>query len=410
MHLASASSIASMRSSSRKQIAAYEHHIFCYIAGIKNLFPDQRLHPVHHAALHLGDLMDLFGPVHSRSGFFFERYINFFHRINTNQKLGMCSHPSHLRGSKSFFSGEVESTFMKMSTRAANLHGILSDDDAVRDTVVEMLSTIESIEKEDIRGFRLASMLDPASPEYMPDANAKPFKLDVEPYQLLCDHIHHSSPLAPLPGPHCLAMKRIGIRGVSYGTWSSPAFRDSNIIFQLRGPSHLNEDRNHTRAGRVEAIFQPIGLMTYYLIVREHQLLDPATDPADIFREFGFAGGYLCKRDPTAMHILEVSQVVSHFALTEMREEGYEHLIHVLPLDRVSYQISKIPRKTLLTSTLVNVIIRLGWSNGPGSFFLITSRYSLITHYLDFLLCALHFRNGDRRIAFYFEAHRCGLL
>lgn len=230
---------------------------------------------------------------------------------------------------------------MKMSTRAANLRGILSDDDAVRDTVTEMLSTIESIEKEDIRGFRLASMLDPASPDYTSDANAKPFKLDGEHYQLLCDHIRLSSPLAPLPDPHCLAVKRIGIRGVSYGTWSSPAFRDSNIIFQLRVPSHLNEDRNHThRAGRVEAIFRHIGLMTFYLIVREHQLSDPAVDPADIFRQFGFAGGYLCKRDPTSMHILEASQVVSHFALTEMREEGYEHLIHVLPLDRVNSKIS----------------------------------------------------------------------
>jgi len=237
---------------------------------------------------------------------------------------------------------------MKMSTRAANLRGILSDDDAVRDTVNEMLSTIESIEKEDIRGFRRASMLDPASPECASDANGKPFKLDGEPYQLLCDHIRLTSPLAPLPDPHCLAMKRIGIRGVSYGTWSSPAFRDSNIIFHLRGPSHLNEDLKHThRAGRVEAVFQHIGLKTFYLIVREHQLLDPATDPADVFRQFGFAGGYLCKRDPTSMHILEVSQVVSHFALTEMREEGYEHLIHVLPLDRVSYQISKISPQNL---------------------------------------------------------------
>jgi len=103
MHLASASSIVIMHSSREEQILAFGHHIFRYIDGIKKLFPDQRLRPVHHAALHLGDLMDLFGPVHSRSGFFFERYINFFHRINTNQKLGMCSHPSHLRGSKTFF-------------------------------------------------------------------------------------------------------------------------------------------------------------------------------------------------------------------------------------------------------------------------------------------------------------------
>lgn len=89
MELVSAVRIANMRVSSKNQIDAYNAHIFRYAAGLKALFPDEKLRPSHHAALHIGDMLDLFGPVHSHSAPFFERYINFLHHVNTNQKLGM---------------------------------------------------------------------------------------------------------------------------------------------------------------------------------------------------------------------------------------------------------------------------------------------------------------------------------
>lgn len=89
MDLVSAVRIANMRVSSRNQIHAYNQHIFRYITGIKHLYPDEKLKPSHHAALHIGEILNLFGPVHSHSAPFFERYINFLHRVNTNKKLGM---------------------------------------------------------------------------------------------------------------------------------------------------------------------------------------------------------------------------------------------------------------------------------------------------------------------------------
>ena len=88
MHLVTAVRIANMRVTSQNHIKAYNFHISCYVSGIKTLYPDQRILPSHHGALHIGDMLDLFGPVHSHSAPFFERYINFFHRINTNLKLG----------------------------------------------------------------------------------------------------------------------------------------------------------------------------------------------------------------------------------------------------------------------------------------------------------------------------------
>jgi hypothetical protein len=88
MDLVSAVGIANMHVSSKNQIQAYKYHIFWYIKGLKVLFPDQHLKPIHHAALHIGDILQLFGPIHSHSAPFYEHHINFLHRINTNLKLG----------------------------------------------------------------------------------------------------------------------------------------------------------------------------------------------------------------------------------------------------------------------------------------------------------------------------------
>lgn len=88
MHLVNAVTIANMRVSSRNQIEAYNDYIFRYAEGLKALFPSHALRPVLHASLHLGDIMELFGPVHARSAPFYERFINFLHRVNTNGKMG----------------------------------------------------------------------------------------------------------------------------------------------------------------------------------------------------------------------------------------------------------------------------------------------------------------------------------
>jgi len=95
MDLVSAVRIANMHISSRNQIKAYNQLIFCYATRHSTLFPDVLLKPVLHAALHIGDMLDRFGPLHAISAPFYERYINFFHRLNTNQKIGRF-HYQHL--------------------------------------------------------------------------------------------------------------------------------------------------------------------------------------------------------------------------------------------------------------------------------------------------------------------------
>lgn len=88
MDLVSAVQIANMCVSSEGQIQAYNMYMERYIKNIKTLYPDQSLKPTHHAALHIGDMLGLFGPNHSHSGPHYERYINFFHHVSTNSKIG----------------------------------------------------------------------------------------------------------------------------------------------------------------------------------------------------------------------------------------------------------------------------------------------------------------------------------
>jgi hypothetical protein len=88
MDLATAVRIANMRVSSKNQVQAYNFHISRYASALPALFPDVSIKPTVHAALHFGDIMDLFGPVHSHSAPFYERYIYFLQRLNTNKKLG----------------------------------------------------------------------------------------------------------------------------------------------------------------------------------------------------------------------------------------------------------------------------------------------------------------------------------
>jgi len=93
MDLVSAVRIANMQIMSQQQIKAYDDCIRHYASHCKELYLNETLKPVLHAALHIGQILDLFSPVHAISAPFYKRYINFFHHMNTNKKLGMQQPP-----------------------------------------------------------------------------------------------------------------------------------------------------------------------------------------------------------------------------------------------------------------------------------------------------------------------------
>jgi hypothetical protein len=88
MHLVTAVRIATMHTSSAQQILEYKAAIQAYTSGVTKLFHEYHILPSHHAALHLGDILERFGPKHAHDSPYYERCINFFHRMNTNKKMG----------------------------------------------------------------------------------------------------------------------------------------------------------------------------------------------------------------------------------------------------------------------------------------------------------------------------------
>lgn len=71
--------------------AKYEENMKAYLQSLLDLYPSIKLRPNHHAALHLGELLLQFGPVHGWWMFPFERIIGILQKINTNSKMGQFS-------------------------------------------------------------------------------------------------------------------------------------------------------------------------------------------------------------------------------------------------------------------------------------------------------------------------------
>jgi len=61
-------------------------HIFGYINQIQCLFPNYKLHPNHHLALHIAEFLLLFGPVHSWWAFPFKCLIGNLQRMPNKGK------------------------------------------------------------------------------------------------------------------------------------------------------------------------------------------------------------------------------------------------------------------------------------------------------------------------------------
>ncbi len=171
MHLATSARLANVRTCTASQIQDYNAHMTEYLRGLRVLFPDILLRPNHHAALHIGDVMSRFGPTHSHGAHFFERHIGFFHRINTNH-----------------INGQLDGSIFMSSSRYSNIMALLRDDPDVQRVARDVINVIDSMEKEDLRGFRLAEALDPNNTHQMNNMKlSQPVALESNVFQLLKD-------------------------------------------------------------------------------------------------------------------------------------------------------------------------------------------------------------------------------
>ncbi|KAG6914808.1 hypothetical protein DXG01_015220 [Tephrocybe rancida] len=283
MDLVSTVHLANLCVISQDKIDTYNEYIFRYAAKWTELLPNKSLKLILHAALHIGNVMELFGPEW---------------------------------------------------TRACNLRALLSEDTDLRAAVSNMIQAIEATEEEDARGFRLTGLLDPTSHDSMIHSNACPIELSNDNQQQLRAILvssHEDNHEIRLQR-HALAVIKISSCSITYGTSTSAESKNSNILFQ---PGKVDQE---SIAGVIDRIFQHThevvgedGPSThYYLTV--HPLL-PVDPKSDLYCEFGFAGGFLCASVPGPSRLIKLSQVVSHVAVTLMGDGEYSGLMHVLPVD-----------------------------------------------------------------------------
>ncbi|KLO04216.1 hypothetical protein SCHPADRAFT_947876 [Schizopora paradoxa] len=128
MLLAVAIRYATSHKMSERRIKRYTHHILEYLKSIREINPSARLRPNHHNALHIGEYLRLFGPMHGWWMFVFERVIGKLQQVNTNNR-----------------NGELEKTMLDSFVAAGNLKATLKHPDA-GELVTEIASMLQGAE------------------------------------------------------------------------------------------------------------------------------------------------------------------------------------------------------------------------------------------------------------------------
>ena len=334
MDLTSAVQLATQRSITTQMIVDHEMLIMRYLKGMKQLFKGSKVQPIHHAALHTGDFLRLFGPTHAVQAFGGERLLEVLGLQNANNKSGtsksccgsFVTHPTVI--------GEMETTFVTAICRNANLQAVLDREDITKDAKL-LIDAYTKVANEDHRGTRLAD-----ETHHPPTRPPKKMELAQPVYQLLVQTLNQrfqtTNYTATWGDPwfvprSVLELDKVSIRGVIYATAKSLP-RDSNVIFRKPGDPKL-------RVGKITTIFSSSHPGTNCLavakanftVVEEFPLVVDAASQRT-YQQFGFAGGFLCQNTPSdAVHLVEVGDVVCHFAKTSMGG----NIFHVLPLNKV---------------------------------------------------------------------------
>ncbi|KAF9643985.1 hypothetical protein BDM02DRAFT_3191016 [Thelephora ganbajun] len=304
MDLSAAVQLANQQVITEKHIEDYERLILRYLSGMMIMFKDTPLQPIHHVSVHAGEFLCLFGPTHSVRTPGFERFNEKLGLQNTNRK-----------------SGELEATFTTTACRMANLEWMMQGQ-GLQDSVRPLVEAFSKVYNEDHRGTRLAD-----EAHFPPNKPPKVVTLNHHVRQLLLQIMNSPSTMGShsFHTPDAIELKKVSIYSIIYANEKSLP-RDSNIIFQWPGGS------SH-RVGRIKLIFQ----VRYqpgatFLTVSQHHLI-MNSDVRNVYRRFGFAGGFLCNaEEDNRLLVIRSKDVVCHFAKTAL-EPKEEKLMHALPLN-----------------------------------------------------------------------------
>ncbi|RXW15593.1 hypothetical protein EST38_g10261 [Candolleomyces aberdarensis] len=262
-------------------------------------------------------------PKHAHDSPHYERYINFFHHMNTNNHIG-----------------EVEGTFLRTAIRHANLLALLNDLQDMRALVQRMLSCMEGHQREALRGFRLTQALDPFNKD--DDSSSQHVlegtdgELTSQEMELLADLLRKSlQEQNTIVLANVTFLAAISYKSNVYAIWDSQRYRDSAILYQHEGEE---------QAGVIQKIFlhqhrlsSGEEKMSRYLLLAEYQHTDRDQDR---FRRYGHAGGFTCRGSPQTVQLIPLESVICHVAVTDFAEEG---LLHVLPINRTLFSFEDFP-------------------------------------------------------------------
>ena len=222
--------------------------------------------------------------------------------------------------------GDLEATFTMTACRAANLEWVMQSG-SIPNAAKPLVESFLKVSTEDHRGTRLADEIH--IPSTRPPRGTK---LNSAVHALLLRVIQD----ARIPnGLHPITtdvsvLDKVSISGVIYASEKSLP-RDSNVIF--RRPQRVSD-----RVGRIKLIFQSdnsaLSGMTFLVVSQYNLIEDPIAQ--NIYKRFGFAGGFLCNAQENGqLHVIRSTDVVCHFAKTTLgTDEGTS--MHVLPLNTVS--------------------------------------------------------------------------
>lgn len=98
LHLVCAIRLANQRAVDEGAISAYRYHLLGYLNSLLHLFPEYRLKPKHHYAIHLADCMLRLGPTIWYSAWSGERKIFGQKQTHTNHRPGVLFPVTHPQG------------------------------------------------------------------------------------------------------------------------------------------------------------------------------------------------------------------------------------------------------------------------------------------------------------------------
>ncbi|KAH9953228.1 hypothetical protein BC827DRAFT_165435 [Russula dissimulans] len=249
---------------------------------------------------------------------------------------------------------------MRSSAREAKLRALLFDHGEVHEDVKELVRTYQAFLAEDVRGTRLAHMVDMTQltqqPDLIfdevclrdmsiPDAVLRPFSQFLRQKRATTTHSTDESPGLSI-FPRAKFLDKFSFRGVQYSTVSSRT-RNSHVLFR---PFKLDssEPLTNLQPGQIIHAFLHSQINTcaqedkgrvhhssICLCIQPYLSVQPELSDVDkSYRRFGPAGGFLSARTLGSPVIVDASSIISHVAVTLLEIRGYE-VLHVLPMDRL---------------------------------------------------------------------------